>query len=54
MSKKSAIQILTVLTLLSAVPALSGCHTTAGLGQDVSKTGQAVNKAANQATPSSP
>jgi predicted small secreted protein len=54
MYKRAMILTLTTLTLLGAMPVLSGCHTTAGLGQDVSKTGEAVSKTANRATPPSP
>lgn len=50
MSGKFAV-CLTILTLLAAVPLLSACHTTAGAGEDISATGQALNKAATKATP---
>ena len=42
---------LALLTLAAAVPLLSACHTTAGAGQDISATGQAIDKAAKKATP---
>ena len=42
---------LTTLSLVAAVPLLSACHTTAGAGQDISATGQAIDKAAKKATP---
>ncbi len=42
---------LTLLALVAAVPLLSACHTTAGAGQDISATGQAIDKAAKKATP---
>ena len=42
---------LALLTLTAAVPLLSACHTTAGAGQDISATGQAIDKAAKKATP---
>jgi predicted small secreted protein len=51
MYKNATIRAVSILILLGAVPALSGCHTTAGLGQDVSKTGQAVTKSANEVAP---
>ena len=54
MRKRAMILTLTTLTLLGALPVLSGCHTTAGLGQDVSATGQAVSKTATKATPPAP
>jgi predicted small secreted protein len=42
---------LTMLSLVAVVPLLSACHTTAGAGQDISATGQAIDKAAKKATP---
>ena len=42
---------LTTLSLVAAVPLLSACHTAAGAGQDISATGQAIDKAAKKATP---
>jgi predicted small secreted protein len=42
---------LTTLSLVAAVPLLSACHTTAGAGQDISATGQAIDKAAKKSTP---
>jgi len=42
---------LTMLALVAAAPLLSACHTTAGAGQDISATGQAIDKAAVKATP---
>jgi predicted small secreted protein len=50
MSGKFAVG-LTILTLLAAVPLLSACHTTAGAGEDITATGQAINKAATKSTP---
>jgi predicted small secreted protein len=37
--------------LLSLVPLLSACHTTAGAGEDISQTGQAIEKSADKHTP---
>jgi predicted small secreted protein len=54
MFKRARILALTVIALAGAMPVLSGCHATAGLGEDVSKTGQAVSKAADGTTPKSP
>jgi predicted small secreted protein len=48
---KKLIAGLTLLSLVAATPLLSGCHTTAGAGQDISATGQAIDKAAKKATP---
>jgi predicted small secreted protein len=42
---------LTLLALVAAVPLLSACNTTAGAGKDISATGQAIDKAAEKATP---
>jgi len=42
---------LVVAALLTAIPLLSACHTTAGAGEDISKTGQAIEKGADRATP---
>jgi predicted small secreted protein len=42
---------LTTLSLVAAAPLLSACHTTAGAGQDLSATGQAIDKAAKKSTP---
>jgi entericidin B len=43
----------TLIALISAIAlgALAGCNTIEGAGQDVKATGQAVEKAANQAKP---
>ena len=47
--RRSAMTILLGLFLLAgAAIALSGCNTTAGVGQDVSATGQAVTNAAEK------
>jgi predicted small secreted protein len=50
MNRKFALG-LTLLALVVAAPLLSACHTTAGAGQDISATGQAIDKAAVKATP---
>jgi predicted small secreted protein len=42
---------LTVLSLVVAAPLLSACHTTAGAGQDISATGNAIDKTAKKLTP---
>ena len=42
---------LTTLSLVVAAPLLSACHTTEGAGQDISATGQAIDKAAKKSTP---
>jgi len=45
---------LTLAALLGVVPALSACHTTAGVGQDISQGGQALSNSANANAPSTP
>ena len=42
---------LALLALAGATPLLSACHTTAGAGEDISATGQAIDRAAKKATP---
>lgn len=42
---------LTLLCLIGAAPLLGACHTTAGAGQDISATGQAMTHSANRNTP---
>jgi len=42
---------LTLLALVGVVPLLGACHTTAGAGTDISKTGQAIERSAVKATP---
>jgi predicted small secreted protein len=42
---------LTLFALLSAGPLLGACHTTAGAGKDISKTGQAIEDEAIEHTP---
>lgn len=42
---------LALLGLLAAAPLLSACHTTAGMGQDISNTGKAIENSADKHTP---
>jgi predicted small secreted protein len=42
---------LTFLMLLGAVPLLGACHTTAGAGEDISATGNAITNSAEKHTP---
>ena len=42
---------LTLAALLAALPLLSACNTTAGAGQDISNTGQAITNGAQKLTP---
>ena len=50
MSKNAQRSMIAVL-LLAALPLLSACHTTAGAGEDISKTGAAIEHSANRAAP---
>jgi predicted small secreted protein len=45
------ISALTLLALLAAAPLLGACHTTAGVGEDISKTGSAIEHSADWAAP---
>jgi predicted small secreted protein len=51
MSKRMMLSSLILLAFLGVAPLLGACHTTAGAGQDISKTGQAITRTANNATP---
>jgi predicted small secreted protein len=51
MYKRMTLSSLILLALLGVSPLLGACHTTAGAGQDISKTGQAITRSANNATP---
>jgi predicted small secreted protein len=44
----------TVVALLGVAPLLSACHTTAGLGKDMSQGGHALTNSANANTPKQP
>jgi predicted small secreted protein len=48
--RKSLIMILLSLLMLSGA-ALSACNTTAGVGQDISATGNALTRGAEQSKP---
>ena len=43
--------VLTIAALAGAAPLLSACHATAGAGQDISATGNALSNSANANTP---
>ena len=45
---------LTLAALLGVAPALSACHTTAGVGQDLSQGGHALTNSANANAPGNP
>jgi len=50
--KKHIKSVAAALTMLFAIaPLLGACHTTAGAGEDISKTGQAIEKSAQKNTP---
>ncbi len=51
MRKKTPLVTITLLALLGVVPLLGACHTTAGAGEDISKTGQAIEKSADKHAP---
>lgn len=51
MRKRTTMLTLTLLAILGATPLLGACHATAGAGEDISKTGQAIKSSANQNTP---
>lgn len=51
MRQTKLLTALTMLTLLAIAPLLGACHTTAGAGEDISKTGSAIEKSADQHTP---
>jgi predicted small secreted protein len=51
MSMKSMMRALVLLALLGVVPLLGACHTTAGAGEDIAKTGQAIEKSADKHAP---
>jgi len=43
--------VIALLAILGAAPLLGACHTTAGAGEDISKTGQAIERSAKQNAP---
>lgn len=44
-------RLIALLCLLLLTPVLGGCNTTAGAGQDISNTGQAITNGAQKLTP---
>jgi predicted small secreted protein len=42
---------LTLVMLIGAAPLLGACHTTAGAGEDISATGNALTNSAEKHTP---
>jgi predicted small secreted protein len=51
MRKRTTMFALTLLALLGVTPLLGACHTTAGAGEDISRTGQAIEDSANKHAP---
>jgi predicted small secreted protein len=51
MSKSTTSLALSLLALLAVAPLLGACHTAAGAGEDISKTGQAIENSADKHTP---
>jgi predicted small secreted protein len=51
MCKKMMRPTLILLAFLGIAPLLAACHATAGAGKDISKTGQAITRSADSATP---
>jgi len=50
-TKKTVMLALTLFALLGAAPLIGACHTTAGAGEDISKTGQAIERSADKHAP---
>ena len=51
MRKSLAIFVIGLLLLSGATALLSACNTTAGMGQDISATGNAITSGAQQSKP---
>jgi predicted small secreted protein len=51
MTMKTTMFALTMFAILGVAPLLGACHTTAGAGEDISKTGQAIENTADKAAP---
>jgi len=51
MCKKTTMLALTLFALVAAAPLLGACHTTAGAGEDIAKTGQAIEHSADKHAP---
>ena len=51
---KSFRMAVTLASLLGMAPLLAACHTTAGVGQDISQGGHALTNSANVNAPSNP
>lgn len=51
MTKRTALMAFTLLALIGAAPLLGACHTTAGAGEDISRTGDAIERSADRHAP---
>lgn len=51
MCKKTMMLAFALLTILGTSQFLAACHTTAGVGEDMSQAGQAIEKSANKHAP---
>lgn len=51
MNKQSTALALTFLLMFAATPLLGACNTVAGAGEDISKTGKAIEKSAEKHSP---
>jgi predicted small secreted protein len=51
MFTRTTLLVFALLALFGTALLLSACHTTAGAGQDISKTGDAITKSAQEHTP---
>ncbi len=51
MAKKNTLSALSLFGILCAATLLGACHTTAGAGEDIKQTGQAIEKTANKNAP---
>jgi predicted small secreted protein len=48
MRKNLATILISLFVLASAAPLLSACHTTSGAGKDISATGKAITRSADE------
>ncbi len=51
MAKLNFVSLVAIILIVGLAPVLGACHTTAGAGEDISKTGQAIKNSAQQNTP---
>ncbi len=51
MKKHTTMLMLGLLALVGTLPLLGACHTMAGAGEDVSKSGQALERSADKHAP---